>query len=153
MLCCMPTPKKGSSRKTSPTRTKRNPSLDGSFPEALAELLRSRKIGVPKGLEDAPPEAYVGQPVSVVEQLASRPDEELARFAEKVAGYAERQHARAKERWDTSPLIVELRRRKLKEPPMPPRVVSASVSLVKPLKEWSDAEITRAVKEWVARSS
>ena len=85
--------------------------------------------------------------------MATLPDADVKRFADKIAGYVARQQARAKAAWDSSPLIVELRRRKLKEPPMPSRVVGASVSLTKPLKEWSDAEILRAVKEWVSRSS
>jgi hypothetical protein len=103
---------------------------------------------VPAGLEDAPPQAYASQPSSLVEQLADLGDEELRRYAAQIAGYALRQAKRAREAWEASPLIAELRRRKLREPACPVRVVGASVSLTKPLKEWSNGEIVRAADEW-----
>lgn len=121
---------------------------DLSFPAAFAALLRSRKLSVPKGLSTAPPEAYASQPASFVEQLSNLSDAELKRFAEKVGGYTRRQSERAQAEWERSPLIVELRRRRLKEPPHPIRAVGVSVSLAKPLDEWSDAEIVHAAGEW-----
>jgi hypothetical protein len=114
----------------------------------LARLLRSRKLTVPKGLTDAPPEAYASQPASLVDQLERLPDAELKRFAEKVAGYAERQAERAGAEWERSPLIAELRRRKLKEPPPPMRPAGVSVSLAKPLAEWSDKDLLDAATRW-----
>jgi hypothetical protein len=154
-----PATAKSSSKKRSPVpavrdrarRSEADP--DESFTGALAALLRERKIVVPRGLTTAPPQAYAGQPASVVDQLSRLSDGELKQYAEKVAGYVTRQTARAKAAWEGSPLITELRRRKLKEPPMPARVVGISVSLTKPLKEWSDKEILGAVAEWVKRSS
>ncbi len=122
-----------------------------NFPDALAKLLRSRKLKVPKGLEDAPPEAYANQPAAFVETLAALDDEPLQRQAEKVAGYAARQAERARASWDTSPLILELRRRKLKEPPRPARVVGAAFSMKKPLREWSDEAILEVAREWSKR--
>ena len=119
-----------------------------SFPKAFAALLRSRKIAVPKGLADAPPEAYASQPASIVDELAKLPDAELKRFATQVGGYAGRQADRAKREWERSPLIAELRRRKLKVPPPPTRVTGASVSLAKPLAKWSDKELLRAAERW-----
>jgi hypothetical protein len=143
-----------SSTKKSPTPVRTNHrDRDGDFPAALAALLRSRKLAVPKGLEAAPPAAYANQPVSFVDQLAKHSDAELKLFAEKVAGYATRQSARAKAAWDSSPLIIELRRRKLKEPALPTRVVGVSVSLRTPLKEWTDAQILKAAKEWSKKGS
>jgi hypothetical protein len=103
---------------------------------------------VPKGLADAPPEAYAGQPASFVAQLERLPDVELKRFAEKVAGYAQRQADRAAAEWDRSPLIAELRRRKLKEPARPLRAAGVSVSLSKPLSEWTDKELLDAATRW-----
>lgn len=138
--------------KRKPARAKPSPKRAGSgepsFPEALAALLRSRKVRVPAGLADAPPQAYASQPSSYVEQLGTLGDEELRRYAEQIAGYAPRQAKRAREAWEASPLIAELRRRRLKEPDPPVRVVGASVSLAKPLSEWSDREIVRAADEW-----
>jgi hypothetical protein len=119
-----------------------------SFPNALAALLRSKRIRVPAGLEAAPPQAYASQPPSFVESLKDLGNDELRRYAEKIAGYAARQAERARQAWEGSPLIAELRRRKLREPACPARVVGASVSLTKPLKEWSDAELVRAASEW-----
>ena len=130
-----------------------NPPVDDHFPAALATLLRSRKIAVPNGLEAAPSEAYANQPASFVDQLERLPDADLKVFAEKIASYAARQRARSKAAWDGSPLVAELRRRKLKEPPVPRRAVGVSVSLRKPLKDWSDAEILKAASEWSKRGA
>lgn len=138
--------------KRKPARAKPPPKRTGSgeptFPEALAGLLRSRKVRVPSGLVDAPPQAYASQPSSYVERLTELGNEELRRYADQIAGYARRQAKRAREAWEASPLIAELRRRRLKEPEPPVRVVGASVSLAKPLSEWSDGEIVRAADEW-----
>ncbi len=139
-----PAPKrKPAAKKPAPTR-----SINGGFPHALADLLRSRKIKVPAGLLDAPPVAYASQPASFVEQLERLPDAEIVRFAEKVAGYARRQADRAEAEWERSPLIAELRRRRLKEPARPLRPSGVSVSLTKPLAEWSDAELVKAAQHW-----
>ena len=138
---------RSTSKRDSASSSKRDPD-DVTFPEALALLLRARKIAVPKGLIDAPPEAYASQRASFVVQLERLPDSELRRFAEKVAGYARRQEERARVEWERSPLIAELRRRKLAEPPRPVRAAGVSVSLAKPLAEWSDAELIRAADEW-----
>ncbi len=119
-----------------------------TFPQAFVKLLRNRGLSVPKGLKDAPSEAYAAQPAAFVEQLAGLSDGELKRYAEQVGGYVRRQEQRAKREWDSSPLIAELRKRKLKEPPPPARAVGASVSLAKPLSDWSNAEILRAADEW-----
>jgi hypothetical protein len=119
-----------------------------SFTSALADLLRSRKIRVPTGLEDAPRHAYASQPASFVDELAGLGNKELRLYAEKIASYAQRQAERARQAWEASPLIAELRRRKLEEPSCPVRVVGASVSLSKPLSDWSDEEIVRAADEW-----
>ena len=143
-----------SSKKKSPTAARTNPrASEGGFPSALAALLRSRKIAVPKGLEEAPPEAYADQPASVVEQLAKQPDAQLKAYAEHIAGFAARRLARAKAAWDSSPLIAELRRRKLKEPSPPKRVVGANVSLKTPLKDWTDAQILKAANEWAKKGA
>lgn len=120
----------------------------GGFLVAFAALLRARKIAVPKGLADAPPEAYASQPGSVVEDLGKLPDSELKRLATQVAGYAQRQADRAKREWERSPLIAELERRKLKVPPAPTRATGASVPLTKPLAKWSDKELLRAAERW-----
>lgn len=122
-----------------------------TFPGALAKLLRSRKLKVPKGLAEAPPDAYANQPAAFVETLATLDDDALQKQADKVAGYAARQAERARASWDTSPLIVELRRRKLKEPPRPARVVGAAFSMKKPLREWSDEAILEVAREWSKR--
>lgn len=135
----------GSATARSPSPKKR-PGSD--FPSALAELLRSRKIRVPAGLTDAPPQAYASQPPSFVDELSRLSNTELKAYAEKIAGYAGRQAQRAREGWESSPLIAELRRRGLEEPVAPVRVVGASVSLAKPLSEWSDEELVRAADEW-----
>lgn len=121
---------------------------ESSFPIALAELLRSRRIRVPAGLENAPRQAYASQPPSFVEHLADLGNDELQEYAAQIAGYARRQAKRAREAWEASPLIAELRRRRLAEPPCPARVVGVSVSLKKPLSDWSNGEIVHAANEW-----
>ena len=131
-----------------PRKAKPKSGGDASFLDAFVKLLRSRKIAVPKGLADAPPEAYASQPASFVDELAKLPDTELKRYATQVGGYAQRQSERARSEWERSPLIAELRRRKLKEPPPPRRATGASVSLAKPLKEWSDRELLKAAEQW-----
>lgn len=143
-------PRRGAPRKRSASRSPRpSPSRGASdFPGALASLLRSRKIRVPTGLSAAPPQAYASQPPSFVEHLAQLPDPDLRAYAEKIATYAKRQAERARQAWEASPLIAELRRRGLEEPEVPARVVGASVSLAKPLSEWSNREITNAAAEW-----
>ena len=146
ILFGMPSPKKS-------TATKRKAAPDGDFRAAFASLLRSRKIAVPKGLLEAPPEAYASQSASIVEQFARLSDGELKKYAQKVASYAQRQRERAKLAWESSPLILELRRRKLKEPALPQRAVGASVSLRKPIADWSDRELLRAADEWSRRAS
>ncbi len=103
---------------------------------------------MPTGLETAPRQAYASQPPSFVERLADLGNDELQQYAAHIAGYSRRQAKRARDAWDASPLIAELRRRKLAEPAPPVRVVGASVSLTKPLGEWSDGEIVRAANEW-----
>jgi hypothetical protein len=124
-----------------------------SFPRAFAALMRSRGLVVPRGLQTAPPDAYANAAISFVDELARLDDAELVKYAERVAGYAKRQAARAKSAWDSSPLIAELRRRKLTVPRPPDRVVGASVSLAKPLAEWSDRELLAAAREWSKRGS
>jgi len=163
MLSGMPSPKRKPAAKSRPSAAKKKSPVkraahrpaasDDGFTSALAELLRSRKLTVPAGLEAAPPAAYANQPVSFVDQLAKRPDAELKIFADKIASYAKRQLERAKSAWDSSPLIAELRRRKLKEPPAPTRVVGISASLRKPLADWTDNEIVKAANEWSKRGS
>ncbi len=143
-----PAPKKKAAGKSGPKAAARPASGAESFLTAFAALLKSRKIAVPKGLADAPPEAYASQPASMVEQLAKLPDAELKRIATQVGGYAGRQADRAKREWERSPLVAELRRRKLKVPPPPTRVTGSSVSLVKPLAKWSDKELLRAAERW-----
>jgi hypothetical protein len=147
-------PSKGSAKKPKAAAKKRpsTPAAEAdTFPAALAKLLRARKVRVPKGLLDAPPDAYAREPASFAEQLADLPEADLLRYAEKIAGYAGVQAERAKRAWETSPLIGELRRRKLKEPARPSRVIGVAFSLKKPLAEWSNAEIVAAAKEWSVR--
>lgn len=122
-----------------------------AFPEALAALLRSRKIRVPAGLAKAPPVAYANQPVSFVETLAKLEDAQLSAHAERVAGYAKRHEARVRASWDLSPLIAEIRRRKLREPPRPTRVVGAGLRITRPFSEWSNEELLAAAREWSRR--
>jgi hypothetical protein len=126
---------------------------DDGFPKAFATLLRSRGLKVPRGLLSAPPEAYARQPAAAVERLARADDRVLEAQAAKIAAFVARRAARAKELWDGSPLIAELRRRKLAEPPAPERVVAASFPLKKSLAEWSDAEILEAARAWSARGT
>ncbi len=146
-------PRSGSpSRKAAPKKPPRDAHTpDRDFPSAFAALLRQKKVSVPKGLLDAPPEAYASQDASFVEQLANLPTTHLKQFAEKVAGYAKRQQARALSEWERSPLIAELRLRKLKEPATPVRPTGVSVSLAKPLAKWTDKELLRAADEWSRR--
>lgn len=124
-----------------------------SFPAAFAALLHLRKIRVPSGLEKAPGEAYAHQGPELVEQLSGLSDEEIERFAERVASYADRQARRAEREWESSPLIGELRRRKLPEPDRPRRATGVSVSLTKPLAEWSDGELLDAARAWSRKGS
>ncbi len=123
-----------------------------SFPRAFAALLRERGIAVPRGLQTAPPEAYGRASAEAVEGLARQSDKELERYAERVAGYAARQSVRAKAAWNSSPLIAEIKRRKLTAPPAPARVVGASVSLSKPLADWTNRELLAAAREWAKRA-
>ena len=126
---------------------------DDGFPKAFAALLKSRGLKVPRGLLGAPPEAYARQPAAAVERLARANDQTLEAQAGKIAGFVSRRAARAKQFWDGSPLIAELRRRKLEEPPAPQRVVGASFSLKKPLDEWTDTEILEAARAWSSRGA
>jgi hypothetical protein len=121
------------------------------FPKAFASLLQSRGLKVPQGLLAAPPEAYAAQPAKFVETLARLDDMELAAHAERVATYAKRQADRARDSWESSPLIAEIRRRRLKEPERPKRVVALAFSLKRPLAEWSNAELLLAAREWSKR--
>jgi len=123
------------------------------FPSAFAALLRERGIAVPRGLQTAPAEAYGNAAAEAVESLTRLSDEELKRYAERVAGFAPRQAARAKAAWNSSPLIVELRRRKLTVPAPPKRVVGASISLAKPLADWTNRELLAAAREWSKRAT
>lgn len=153
--------KKQSKRKTaasvkpakgkSPSRKKPAKARTETFVTALAALLRERNLEVPEGLEEASPEAYAHQPTGHVEALASLTDEDLAAHAARVADYEDRHIERVRRAWDDSPLIDELRRRGLDEPPRPTRVVGAAFSLKKPLAEWSNDEILQMAKEWSRR--
>jgi hypothetical protein len=124
-----------------------------AFPKAFATLLKSRGLKVPRGLLSAPPEAYARQPAAAVEGLARASDQVLETQAAKIAGFVTRRAARARQLWDGSPLIAELRRRKLSEPPAPQRPVAASFPLKTPLAEWSDDEIVEAARAWSARGA
>jgi hypothetical protein len=126
---------------------------DDGFPKAFAALLKSRGLKVPRGLLSAPPDAYARQPASIVERLARADDQTLEAQADKIANFAARRAARAKEFWDASPLVAELRRRGLDEPPSPRRVVGASFPLKKPLANWTDDEILEAARAWSAQGS
>jgi hypothetical protein len=140
--------------KPQPKRTKDQPKpASAPFIDALADLLRSRNIEIPPGLLEAPPEAYAGQTEAVVQTMARLKDEDLAERAGKVAGWGQRQAERAERAWESSPLIGELRRRGLAEPPRPNRVVGASFSLKKPLAEWTDDELEEAVAAWARLGS
>ncbi len=139
---------KTGARRAPATKASTSGSTGESFPVAFAALLRARKLPVPKGLTEVPPEAYASQPASFVAQLEQLPDAELRRFAAKIATHVERQAERAQREWDSSPLIAELRRRRLAEPPAPKRPTGVSVSLAKPLAKWSDKEILKAARDW-----
>jgi hypothetical protein len=144
-----PKPKvKSQVRKAKPKKGPASKGAELDFLPVFAELLKAKKIPVPKGLLDAPPEAYANQPASFVEHLERLPKAELARFAEKVGGYAKRQRERALAAWEGSPLIAEIRRRKLKEPSPPLRPTGASVGLAKPLKEWTDKQLLSVAEQW-----
>lgn len=127
------------------------PAKPKTFPESLARLLRSRKIPVPDGLLEAPKEAYAGQGPELVDSMATLDNAELSSRAERVASYATRQAERAKRAWDSSPIIAELRRRGLKVPRRPKRVVALAFSVKKPLGKWSDRELIEAATEWSRR--
>ena len=135
------------------SRRAAEPKPAATFPQAFASLLRKRKLAVPRGLDSAPPEAYAHQPPAFVEQLAELSDQELGRYAERVASYAGKQADRARAAWEASPLIRELRRRGLPEPPRPDRAAGMNVSLKKSLAEWSDEDILSAAREWSARAT
>lgn len=145
------------------SRTRRPPSTakpraaraahGATFLARLAALLRSRGLKVPAGLTSAPPIAYASQPPEFVETLAALGDDELSAHAERVAGYARRLSERTTAAWETSPLIAEIRRRKLKEPKRPARVVGLAFSLKKPLSDWTDRDLIAAAKEWSRRGS
>lgn len=120
-----------------------------AFLEALAELLRSRDLPVPDGLLEAPPQAYAGQGDATVLAMSRLKDGDLLERARKVAAWRQRQADRAVEAWETSPLIAELRRRGLAEPPRPAKAVGAAFSLKNPLVKWTDAEILAAVAQWI----
>lgn len=146
----------GSSRTVKKPSTRARPARRAvaatDFPKALAELLRSRGLRVPAGLQAAPPDAYAHEPASVVDSILSRlSNEELFAHAEKVAGWAARQAMRARAAWESSPLITEIRRRRLAVPDAPKRVVAFAISLKKPLAEWTDRELARAASEWSRR--
>jgi hypothetical protein len=134
-----------------PQRASRKPAApQGSpFTTALAELLRSRNLDVPPGLLEAPAEAYAGAGEAAVQFLARLNDADLAQRARKVAEWEQRQADRARQAWETSPLIRELRRRRLPEPPRPPRISGVAFSVKKPLAEWTDQELQQAATEWV----
>ena len=121
------------------------PPAPSAFLSALAELLGSRGLDVPPGLLEAPAEAYAGHDESLVPTLARLRDGDLAERARKIAGWQARQAERAERAWETSPLIAEVRRRALAEPPRPERVVGAAFSVKKPLAEWTDEELQEAV--------
>jgi hypothetical protein len=85
--------------------------------------------------------------------MARLKDEDLVERAGKVAGWGKRQAERAEQAWESSPLIVELRRRGLAEPARPTRVVGASFSLKIPLADWTDEELKEAVATWARLGS
>src|SRR5207302_5122773 len=94
-----------------------------------------------------------GQTEAVVQSMARLKDEDLEARAGKVAGWGRRQAERAERAWESSPLIVELRRRGLPEPARPTRVVGASFSLKTPLAEWTDEELQEAGATWTRLAS
>lgn len=145
------TPAKRASATKTKGGAKASSAKAGTFPSALAKLLRSRRLKVPAGLKDAPPEAYAKMPASAVKDLEGLSDDALSERAEKIAGFAERQAQRAKQSWESSPLVAEIRRRKLRAPSAPKRVVGAAFSLKKPLGDWTDEELLEAAREWSSR--
>lgn len=140
--------KKSAIKKKTPARTTKAK----AFLPAFVSLLQSRGLKVPRGLKEAPPEAYADQHADVVRLLSNLSDSELQAQAARIAGYAAKKSARARAAWNTSPLIVELRRRGLKEPPAPNRVLGAAISYRKPLHEWTDKEILEVAGEWSRRA-
>lgn len=122
-----------------------------AFPAALAQLLRKRGLDVPEGLEKAAPVSYASQPRETVKLLESLTDKELEIQATRIATYEDRRVARALAQWDSSPIIAELRKRGLTEPPSPRRPIGASFSFGKPLPEWTDEEVLQAAREWSRR--
>jgi hypothetical protein len=147
-------PGRPAGKKPQAVRAKESPKPAAApFIAALAELLRSRNLEIPPGLLEAPPEAYAGQTEAVVHTMARLKDEDLEARAGKVAGWRRRQAERAEQAWESSPLIGELRRRGLPEPARPTRVVGASFSLKKPLAEWTDEELKKAVATWARLAS
>jgi hypothetical protein len=143
-----PAARKGSAKPAAPKRSARP---EVTFVTALAKLLRSRKIEVPDGLLDAPPEAYANQPIEIVKRLGDLDDAALAERAEKIASFAKRQAERARQTWESSPLIAELRRRGIRVPPVPKRLVGAAISVKRPLAEWADDELVEVAKDWSKR--
>ena len=138
--------------KRKPTRAKpsakRSTTGGPTFPEALAALLRSRKVRVPQAW---PTRRHRPTPHSHRRMSSSSASWATRSFAGTPSRSPDTplgRPNRAREAWEASPLIAELRRRQLKEPDPPVRVVGASVSLAKPLSEWSDREIVRAAGEW-----
>lgn len=156
----MPASKKAASRKSSAKKSpvKKAPAKKparkrsfAAFPAALARLLRTRGLEVPTGLENAAPDSYANQPKETVKLLEGLTDQELEIQAERIATYEDRKAARALAQWESSPIIAELRKRGLSEPPTPRRPVGASFSFGKPLPEWTDSEVLKAAKEWSRR--
>ncbi|GAC1369729.1 MAG: hypothetical protein NVSMB32_14430 [Actinomycetota bacterium] len=127
------------------------PGNDGQSPflEALATLMESRGLPLPEGLLEAPAQAYAGQGEGTVAMRSRLQDADRRERAGKVAGWQQRQVDRAEQAWESSPLIAEVRRRGLAEPPRPTRAVGAAFSLKKPLAKWSDAELASALAQWV----
>ena len=128
------------------------PAAPSPFLQALIELLSSRGLDIPPGLAEAPPAAYAGQGAGTVQMMARLKDVDLLERAAKVAGWQGRQEERSVQAWESSPLIREIRRRGLQEPPRPARVASVAFSMKKPLAEWEDAELLGAAAEWAKRA-
>lgn len=151
------TAKKPSSTKKKPAAkkpvVKKKPAVRTvtAFPAALAQLLRKRGLDVPEGLEKAAPVSYANQPRETVKLLENLTDKELEIQATRIATYEDRRVARAVAQWDSSPIIAELRKRGLTEPPSPRRPIGASFSFGKPLPEWTDEEVLQAAREWSRR--
>ena len=143
----MPAKKKKPVSKKKPVARRKT----ATFPAALARLLSQRGLAVPLGLAKAGPASYADQPAETVKLLEGLTDEELTVQAERIAGYDDRRAARALAQWDSSLIIMELRKRGLKEPPPPSRPVGASFSFGKPVGEWTNQQILQAAKEWSRR--